>query len=239
MSFTAADLKVKIFADGADLEGIRLAAKDPLICGFTTNPTLMRKAAIDDYAQFARDVLGIVPDLPISFEVFSDDFEEMKEQARTLSALGSNVYVKIPITNTDGASAAKLVTQLSALGIKVNVTAVMTVEQVETIAPALAASPGAFVSVFAGRIADAGTDPLPIVREAVDILRRLPLVECIWASPREVLNAVQADLVGCQVITMTNDLIAKLGLLGKDLTTYSLETVEMFRRDAVAAGYTL
>ena len=163
----------------------------------------------------------------------------MRAQAQKLSALGSNVYVKIPITNTHGKSSAQLVAQLSSLGIRVNVTAITTVEQVAVVIPSLDSSPGAFVSVFAGRIADAGVDPLPIVRESVDLLRGLPLVECIWASPREVLNAVQADQVGCQVITMTSDLIAKLGLLGKDLTQYSLETVEMFRRDAVAAGYTL
>jgi transaldolase len=230
-------LRVKLFADGADLAGMREMAAQPAISGFTTNPTLMRKAGITDYAAFARDVLAIIPDRPISFEVFSDDFAEMERQARTIGAWGRNVYVKIPVTNTKGESAAKLVHTLSADGIKLNVTALMTLEQVAHVTDALSAETPAYVSVFAGRIADTGRDPMPIMRAAVARLAVKPQLELIWASPRELLNVFQADEVGCQIITATNDILKKLVTVGKDLTQYSLETVKMFHDDAQAAGF--
>ncbi len=230
-------LRVKLFADGADVDGMREMAANPAIAGFTTNPTLMRKAGIGDYARFAREVLALVPDRPISFEVFSDDFKEMERQARTINAWGTNVYVKIPVTNTKGESAAKLVHALSADGIKLNVTALTTLEQVGVVTDALAAETRGYVSIFAGRIADTGRDPMPIMKAAVARLARKPLLELIWASPREVLNVFQADEVGCQIITATNDILKKLAIVGKDLTQYSLETVKMFHDDARAAGY--
>jgi len=233
------DLRVKLFADGAELEVMRTMAANPLIKGFTTNPTLMRKAGISDYVAFARDVLRIVPNLPISFEVFSDDFAEMEVQALEIASWGSNVFVKIPITNTRGESAAPLVSRLAQAGVQLNVTAILTDAQVAEIAQVLSPSTACFVSVFAGRIADTGCDPLPIVERSVALLRELPLAEVIWASPRELLNVFQADAVGCHVITATADVLNKLSLVGKDLTAYSLETVEMFRRDAVAAGFTI
>jgi transaldolase len=233
------DLRVKLFADGAELEVIRRMAANPLIKGFTTNPTLMRKAGITDYVAFARDVLRIVPDLPISFEVFSDDFAEMELQALEIASWGSNVFVKIPITNTRGESAAPLVSRLSAAGVQLNVTAILTEAQVAEIAAVLSPRTACFVSVFAGRIADTGCDPLPIVVNSLKLLRDLPLAEMIWASPRELLNVFQADQVGCHVITATADVLNKLAVVGKDLTAYSLETVEMFRKDAVAAGFTI
>jgi transaldolase len=232
-------LSVRIFADGADVAGIRKLAADPLIAGFTTNPTLMRKAGVDDYEQFAHEVLGCVTDRPISFEVMSDDFDHMARQARKIASWADNVYVKIPITNTGARSSLHLVRELTGEGVKVNVTALMTNEQVEGAAAALQGCTAAFVSVFAGRIADTGLEPEPIIARALDTLRPLPGVELIWASPREVLNIVQADRVGCHVITVTHDLLAKVGLIGRDLTDFSLDTVQMFHRDAVGAGYTL
>lgn len=232
-------LSVKIFADGADLAGMTALARNPLVQGFTTNPTLMRKAGIADYAQFARDVLAAIPDKPISFEVFSDDFAEMEAQARQIASWGPNVYVKIPVTNTSGEFAGDLIRRLTAARIKVNVTAVMTLEQVDRILPCLEPGVPSYVSVFAGRIADAGQDPLPIMLEAVARLRSVAGAELIWASPREVLNVVQADGIGCHVITITSDLLAKVPALGKDLEQFSLETVRMFRDDAVRAGFTL
>ena len=232
-------LSVKVFADGADIAGIRKLADDPLIAGFTTNPTLMRKAGVDDYEQFARELLECVSDRPISFEVLSDDFDEMARQAFEIASWGDNVYVKIPITNTEGVSSLALVRRLTGEGVRVNVTALMTNHQVEAAAAALEGGTAAFVSVFAGRIADSGREPEPIMAGAVETLRPLPGVELIWASPREVLNIVQADRIGCHVITVTHDLLAKVGLLGHDLTDFSLDTVRMFRRDAVGAGYTL
>jgi transaldolase len=235
-----ADLKVKIFADGADLDGIiRVYKTMPLVKGFTTNPTLMRKAGISDYEGFARSVLEQVPDRPISFEVFSDDFDEMERQAKYIAAWGDNVYVKIPVSNTSGETAAPLVRRLANAGVKQNVTALMTVAQVREITKALADGPAACVSVFAGRIADSGRDPLPIMKESLQIIAAQPQIELIWASPREALNIVQADDIGCHIITVTNDLIAKTALFGKDLDEFSLETVKMFRGDAVAAGFTL
>jgi transaldolase len=233
------DLRVKIFADGADVAGIASVADDPMIKGFTTNPTLMRQAGVDNYEQFAYKAIEVVDGKPISFEVFSDDFTEMHRQALRLAAFGDNVYVKIPVTNTTGASSAELIGQLSSEGVRVNVTAVFTRAQIETVAEALSAAPSGYLSVFAGRIADAGQDPIPLVQYAIEAVRAHPAIEVIWASPREVLNIVQADRCGCHVITVTNELLKKLTSLGKDLATFSLETVQMFRRDAEAAGYEL
>ncbi|MBV8721178.1 MAG: transaldolase [Candidatus Eremiobacteraeota bacterium] len=233
------ELRVKIFADGADKAGMLEMYRHPAIAGFTTNPTLMHKAGITDFEAFARDVLAAIPDRPISFEVFSDEFDEMERQARRIAAWGENVYVKIPVTDTKGASSAASIERLSSEGIKLNVTALMTAAQVETVSRALASGPSAFVSVFAGRIADSGRDPVPIMRDALSVLRRYPSQELIWASPREVLNVVQADAIGVHVITVTNDLIAKLATLGKDLDEFSLDTVRMFYRDGRAAGFRL
>jgi transaldolase len=235
----ASTLTIKVFADGADIAGIRKLADDPLIAGITTNPTLMRRAGIEDYEQFAAELLECVPDRPISFEVFSDDFDEMARQARKISSWASNVYVKVPITNTEGTSSLDLVRRLSHEGVKVNVTALMTGAQVEASAGALRGGAPAFVSMFAGRIADAGIEPEPIMVAALDTLRPLPGIELIWASPREILNIVQADRIGCHIITVTHDLLAKLHLLGRDLDEFSLDTVRMFHRDANAAGFSL
>jgi transaldolase len=232
-------LRVKLFADGADLAGILDMAALPYIAGFTTNPTLMRKAGIADYAGFAREVLGHITDRPISFEVFSDDFAEMERQALEIASWGANVYVKIPVTNTLGESAVPLVKRLSAAGVKLNVTALMTNDQVRSVAAALGGKTAAYVSLFAGRIADTGRDPIPMVIEAVKDLKSMPLVELIWASPRELLNVFQADQSGCHIITATNDILKKLSGVGKDLDAFSLETVKMFRDDALAAGFTL
>jgi len=230
-------LRVKIFADGADLDGIVRMAANPLIQGFTTNPTLMRKAGVPDYEKFARQVLEAVPDRPVSLEVFADDFPEMIRQAKVIASWGRNVNVKIPVTNTRREFAGPVIRQLSEAGVRINVTAVLTVEQVRRIAECLATGAPAIVSVFAGRIADTGVDPVPIMRAARQALTARPLAELLWASPRELLNVFQADEVGCHIITATNDVLAKLSLVGKDLDDYSLETVQMFRRDAVAAGY--
>jgi transaldolase len=235
----ASTLTIKVFADGADIAGIRKLADDPLIAGITTNPTLMRRAGIEDYEHFAAELLECVPDRPISFEVFSDDFDEMARQARKISSWASNVYVKVPITNTEGTSSLDLVRRLSHEGVKVNVTALMTGAQVEASAGALRGGAPAFVSMFAGRIADAGIEPEPIMVAALDTLRPLPGIELIWASPREILNIVQADRIGCHIITVTHDLLAKLHLLGRDLNEFSLDTVRMFHRDANAAGFSL
>ncbi len=233
------DLKVKVFADGANQEGIAQLADQPFIKGFTTNPTLMRAAGVEDYEQFAREVLKTVPDLPVSFEVLSDDFAEMERQALKIAAWGDNVYVKIPVTNCRGESAGPLLERLVEYGIHLNVTALMTSAQVQTVAARIGAGPHAFVSLFAGRIADTGRDPLPVVREALAILAPYPSLELIWASPREVLNVFQADEVGCHVITVTHDLLRKLPVVGKDLDDFSLETVQMFFNDAQAAGYAI
>ena len=233
------DLKVKIFADGADLAGMLEMYKKPYIQGFTTNPTLMRKAGLTDYMSFAKEVLEHIPDRPLSLEVFSDEFSEMEKQAQKLSKLGPNVYVKIPITNTKKESALSVVRHLAEAGIKVNVTAIMTWDQIEGACLALSNGPASYVSVFAGRIADTGRDPMPVMKRTVERLKTQPQCELIWASPRELLNVVQANDVGCHVITATNDILKKLSLLDKDLAEYSLETVQMFRDDAVKAGYTL
>ena len=232
-------LKVKLFADGADLAGMKEMASNPAIKGFTTNPTLMRKAGIADYKAFALQVLQVVGGRPISFEVFADDFETMEKQALEIASWGKNVNVKIPVTNTKGEFCGPLVERLSRAGVQLNVTAVMTLDQVKRITVRLAADTPAIVSVFAGRIADTGRDPVPLMIEAVKILKSKPKAELIWASPRELLNIFQADAIGCQIITATNDILKKLSLVGKDLDAYSLETVEMFYKDAKAAGYTI
>jgi transaldolase len=233
------ELKVKIFADGADKADMLEMYRQPFIRGFTTNPTLLRKAGVKDYAAFAREVLQEIPDRPISFEVFSDEFEEMEAQARKISGWGSNVYVKIPVTNTRAESSVPLIRKLSQAGVKVNVTALMTLDQVRDVSQALEGGPQAYVSVFAGRIADTARDPMPLMAAAVEILRPYPKLELIWASPRELLNIFQADLIGCQIITATHDILKKLPLVGKDLHAFSLETVKMFREDALKAGYVL
>jgi transaldolase len=234
-----ADLNVKIFADGADLDGILALADDPRISGFTTNPTLMWKAGLTDYRSFAQRLLERITKHPISFEVFADSAEEVRRQARLIASWGENVYVKVPVTLTTGETMAPVVRELSESGVKVNVTAVFTTAQVELVTAAVKDGAPSYVSVFAGRIADAGIDPQPIMARAVDILLDAPGSELIWASPREILNVVQADQIGCHIITLTHDLLAKLETLGKDLDQFSLETVQMFRRDALAAGLSL
>ena len=231
------NLKVKLFADGAEKNGMIEMYHNPLISGFTTNPTLMKRAGVMDYQGFALDILKVIKDKPISFEVFSDDFSEMEKQATHIASWGNNVYVKIPITNTHGESSFNLVKGLTTSGIKVNVTAMLTFEQVKSILPALSDTKGAYVSVFAGRIADSGQNPLPIMQKCVDILKKYSNVELIWASPRELYNVVQANSIGCHILTATNDILKKLPLLGKNLIEYSLETVKMFYNDARIAGY--
>jgi transaldolase len=233
------DLRVKIFGDGAELPGMLALYRQPYIKGFTTNPTLMNSAGIRDYEGFAREVLQAIPDRPISFEVFSDDFEEMEQQAREIAAWGRNVYVKIPVTNTRGADALDLIHRLSHAGVRVNVTAIMTLVQVREVVEALKGGEASCVSVFAGRIADTGRDPVPMMAAAVELLRVEPRAELIWASPRELLNIFQADAIGCHIITVTHDILKKLPHVGKDLDEYSLETVRMFYNDAQKAGFTL
>jgi transaldolase len=232
-------LQIKIFADVADKAGMLEMYRNPIIRGFTTNPTLMRKAGVRDYEAFAREVLDSIPDRPISLEVLADEFSEMEAQARTIAGWADNVFVKIPVTNTKGASSAELVHRLTHDGIQLNVTALMTLHQVRTVAEALSGGAPASVSVFAGRIADTGRDPMPVMAAAVEMLREDPNAELIWASPRELLNVFQADAIGCHIITATNDILKKLTLLGKDLSDYSLETVKMFYSDAVASGFAL
>jgi len=233
------ELKVKLFADGADRTEMLALYANPLIRGFTTNPTLMRKAGISDYESFACDILAAIPDRPISLEVFSDEFPEMERQARKIAGWGENVYVKIPVTNTRGEPSLPLIRRLSQAGIRLNVTALLTLEQVRQVGAALEACSAGCVSVFAGRIADTGRDPAPLMREAVCLLRPYPQLELIWASPRELLNVFQADSVGCHIITATPDILKKLDLVGKDLDEYSLETVRMFREDAIKADYSI
>jgi len=232
-------LRVKIFADGADKASILELARNPAIQGFTTNPTLMRKAGVKDYEHFCRDLLESIPDRPFSFEVFSDEFDEMERQALRIASWGANVYVKIPVTNTRRQSSAELAGRLSRQGVKVNVTAMMTLDQVDKVLPYLQDGPPSYLSIFAGRVADAGCDPLPLMCSALERMRPHPQIELIWASPRELFNIVQADTLGCHIITVTHDLLKKLPTLGKDLSEFSLDTVKMFRDDAVAAGYTL
>lgn len=233
-------ISTKIFADGADLDHILQLADDERIQGFTTNPTLMWKAGLTDYSEFARSLLERISDKPISFEVVADDEEGIRRQARTIATWGANVYAKVPVTTSTGMSLAPLVRELSEDGIQVNVTALMTSSQVEVIAGALAEGAASYISVFAGRIADAGIEPLPIMSRSLEIIESVaPRTELIWASPREILNLVQAHSIGCDIITMTRDLIAKLHLLGKDLDAFSLETVRMFHSDALSAGLRL
>ena len=232
-------LQVKIFADGADRESILALSKDPLIKGFTTNPTLMRKAGVKNYESFCRDLVNAIPGRPFSFEVFSDDFEEMERQATRIAGWGPNVYVKIPITNTRTQSSSLLIHRLCKQGVKVNVTAVMTLDQVDAVLPHLKNGPPSYISVFAGRIADAGCDPLPTICATLTKIRSYPQIELIWASPRELFNIVQADQIGCHIITVTSDILKKLPSLGRDLGEFSLDTVKMFHDDARAAGYAL
>jgi transaldolase len=233
------ELKVKIFADGADKKDILRLYEDKRIKGFTTNPTLMRKAGISDYEAFAKDILGHIKDRPISFEVFSDDFAEMERQALMIADWGSNVYVKIPVSNTLGQPSYDLVHRLAARKVQLNVTAILTMDQVRNVSAALENHASSYVSVFAGRIADTGRDPVPLMAACVAMCACFDKQELIWASPRELLNIFQADAIGCQIITVTPDVLKKLSLVGKDLAEYSLDTVKMFRTDAVAAGFKL
>lgn len=232
-------LKVKLFADGADKKTMLELYANPHVTGFTTNPTLMRKAGITDYEAFARDIVSAIPDRHISLEVFADELPEMERQARKIATFGSNVYVKIPVTNTRRESTAGLVRRLSRDGVKLNVTAILTMEQVTEVIAALDGGAPCCVSIFAGRIADTGVDPLPMMTEAVERTRPHPGMEIIWASPRELLNVFQADEIGCHIITATSDILKKLSLVGKDLSDYSLETVQMFYQDASASGFQL
>ena len=233
------ELKVKLFADGADKSGILEMDKNPQISGFTTNPTLMKAAGIKDYKAFSLDILSHIKEKPISLEVFSDDFIEMEKQALEIASWANNIYVKIPITNTKSESSLDLINSLSNQGVKLNITAMMTVQQVESILPALSAGKGSYVSVFAGRIADAGGDPLPIMSEVVSMLTDHSNIELIWASPRELYNVIQANDIGCHIITATNDILKKLPTLGKNLDQFSLETVKMFYDDAKEAGFSI
>jgi len=237
MTTSIESLKIKIFADGADLAGMIEMASKPFISGLTTNPTLMKKAGITDYMGFAKEVLREIPNKPISFEVFSDEMDEMKYQGDKISSWGENVYVKIPITNTRGESTQKVVSYLTNNGVKVNVTALMTCEQVEQVMESLNPDVESVVSVFAGRIADTGIDPMPIMKRSVSILKTNDKAELIWASPRELLNVIQAESIGCQIITATSDILKKLELIGLDLTLYSLSTVKMFYDDARSSGF--
>ncbi len=236
---SVSELRVKLFADGADRAQILKSYANPLIRGFTTNPTLMRGAGVKDYEAFARDILQVVTDRPISFEVFADEFSEMERQAHKIAGWGENVYVKIPITNTRRESSVELVGRLAHSGVKVNVTAILTLDQVRDSAEALGGGAPSVVSVFAGRIADTGCDPVPLMAEAVKIVEAYPGMELIWASPRELLNIFQADQIGCHIITATDGILCKLSLVGKDLGDYSLETVQMFYHDAARSGYQL
>jgi transaldolase len=232
-------LKVKIFADGADKEGMLEMYRLPYIRGFTTNPTLMRKAGVKDYRAFAKEMVKLIPDRPLSFEVFSDDFSEMERQAREISGWGRNVYVKIPITNTKGEPACDLAGRLSHAGVQLNITAIMTLEQVREVLLKLSPKTSSYISIFAGRIADTGRDPLPLMAAAVQLLKIVPSAELIWASPRELLNVFHAEAIGCHIITVTNDILKKMKLVDYDLGAYSLDTVKMFHEDARSAGYTL
>jgi transaldolase len=231
------ELSVHIFADGADVKGMLEMYAKPYIKGFTTNPTLMRKAGIQEYKSFAKEILTTIKDRPISFEVFSNDFSEMERQAMEIASWGENVNVKIPITNTKQEPSTELIKRLSTKGIKLNVTAVMTNDQVKEIVSVLNAKTPSIISVFAGRIADTGRDPIPHLQEALKIVQKAPTAKLLWASPRELLNIYQADEIGCHIITVTNDILKKLELVGKDLTEYSLDTVKMFYRDAQKVGY--
>lgn len=233
------DLNVKIYADGADINGILELAKNPLIKGFTTNPTLMRDAGVDDYPAFAEEVLKVITDHPVSFEVFADDLDEMQAQALEIASWARNVNVKIPITNTKGESTARIIKTLSDKKVCVNVTAIMTVDQVRVVCDALNPATNAIVSVFAGRIADTGSDPVSVMVDCIGLLKEHPKAELLWASPRELFNIFEADRIGCHIITVAHNILGKLNGVGKDLDQFSLETVKMFHKDAGAAGYTI
>lgn len=235
----AAGLRIKLFMDGADVGAMREAYQSRSVSGFTTNPTLMRKAGLTDYERFAREVIEAIPDLPVSFEVFSDDFPTMEREARKIASWGGDTYIKIPITNTQRESAIPLIRTLSGEGFSLNVTAMMTVAQVEAVAEAVSPAARTIFSVFAGRVADTGIDPVPLMRKAADAIAGIPKGELLWASPRELLNLFHAEESGCHIITATSDIIKKLELVGKNLDDYSLETVQMFYRDAVAAGFSI
>ena len=236
---TVEQLKVKIFADGADKDGMLEMYAKPFVKGLTTNPTLMKKAGITDYRAFCKEILTSIKDKPLSFEVFSDDFSEMERQALEIASWGENVYVKIPVTNTKQETCYALVKKLAAQKVKLNVTALMTLTQVRDVVASLDPNVPSYVSVFAGRVADTGFDPVPMMAKSVEILKAAPASELIWASPRELLNIFQADEIGCHVITVTNDILKKLSLVGYDLDEYSLDTVKMFYKDAVEAGFKL
>ena len=230
---------IKLFADGADKQGILEMYNNPSIDGFTTNPTLMRKVGITDYVTFAKEILDEITDKPVSFEVFADEYKEMEQQALKISKWGENVYVKIPVMNTKMMPSYELIRHLSLKGVKINITAIMTLEQVRMVSESVIGGPSCFVSIFAGRIADTGVDPVPLMRQALKILKIAPNAELLWASPREVLNVYQAESIGCPIITATNDILKKLNLKAKDLTEFSQETVQMFYQDAQASGFKL
>jgi len=232
-------LKIKLFADGAEKADILEMYKNPYIKGFTTNPTLMNRAGIKDYKAFALEILSEINDRPISFEVFSDDLEEMERQALKIANWGNNVFVKIPITNTKGIPTTPIIKSLSSQGVNLNITAMMTLDQVSQVSSTIRSNSSTILSVFAGRVADTGVDPIPLMAEAAEIIKQYPNQELLWASPRELLNVIQADSIGCHIITATSGILRKLKLLGKDLSEYSLETVQMFRADAINAGYEL
>jgi transaldolase len=232
-------MKVKIFADGADKDGMLEMYKLPYIRGFTTNPTLMKKAGIRDYRAFAKEMLRLIPDRPISFEVFSDDFHEMERQATEIASWGQNVFVKIPVTNTKGEPAYDLAGRLSHAGVRLNITAIMTLDQVRGVLLKLSPKTSSYISIFAGRIADTGRDPVALMAAAVELLKIVPSAELIWASPRELLNVFHAEAIGCHIITVTNDILKKLKLVDYDLLQYSLDTVKMFYEDARSAGFSL
>ena len=234
---TRDDFRIKIYADGADIDGMRDEYKKGYVSGFTTNPTLMKKAGVKDYETFAKQIAKEITDFPLSFEVFSDDFETMEKEARKIGSWGDNIFIKIPVTNTKGESATGLIKKLSAERFKLNITAILTVKQVEDVVNALSPNAGAYVSVFAGRIADTGVNPLPVMKETVDICHSKAGVESLWASTRELLNIFQAQECGVDIITVTNDILKKLPMIGKDLDELSLETVKVFYNDAKSLGY--
>ncbi len=236
---SVSELRVQVFADGADKASILELYRQPYIKGFTTNPTLMRKAGVTDYERFAREILQQIPDRPISFEVFADDEAEMERQARKIARWAANVYVKIPVTNTRREPMYELVRRLSAEGIQVNATAVLALDQVDQLARALRGGAPSYISVFAGRVADTGRDPVPLMKSALELMAPEPNSQLVWASPRELLNIFQADEIGCHIITVTSDVLKKVSLIGKDLHDYSLETVQMFHDDAAHSGYSL
>ena len=237
--YELSQFKIKLYADGADLINMIEEYKKGIVSGFTTNPTLMKKAGVKNYEEFAKSAIKAIPDLPISFEVFSDELLAMEYEARKIASWGKNVYIKIPVTTTQGESTTPIVRKLSLDGLKLNVTAIMTLEQVKTVATALSPDTPSIVSVFAGRIADTGRDPIPIMKEAVEVLNPYPNAELLWASTREMLNLIQAESSGCHIITITNDILKKIPQVGKDLNQLSLETVQMFYSDAQSAGYSI